>query len=496
MPATAGGSTSGSSTSVTTAALPAEVARGQQVGGGRPHEHDQRQRGRSGLQAQQQRVAGLGLPQAGDQLARARVEEDRRHGQPEEDQYQGQRDAPAAPGTRRQRASGRRRPDACLASAPSCPGPSRRLWTKALAACRLLRALHHRDAIGHRAARARRAARSPSACPRRRRRRCGTRSRRRPRPGRPSPPRPSRRAPRSGRWPRSLSAPRPAGRTSTLRVYSPTGTDSEPTAILMPGLREVLERARPRRPRRAPPAPARWWRRPPASRPGPPVPARRAAWCWPRRRRRASLPCGSGRRARRSRRTRSAGRRRCSPASGPRRPPSARRRPRPSGRAWPRPIASSSPPQPATRQQRRSARAARRLTRGPPSPMSPSPWRRRARPRPGPSSSTASRVTAAVTRCGPASISTSAITPSDSTDRTTPGKRLRAESESPAAWREGCPARRSTSSAGTRRRLAESRSVRSLPARSQRRRVSALTPIARAASPSDRSPPAICLSIA
>src|SRR5207244_1194639 len=48
-----------------------------------------------------------------------------------------------------------------------------------------------------------------------------------------------------------------------------------------------------------------------------------------------------------------------------------------------------------------------------------------------PSSSTESRVIAAVTRNGPASISTSASTPSTSTDRTTPGKRLRAESWAP-----------------------------------------------------------------
>src|SRR5262249_55928867 len=45
-----------------------------------------------------------------------------------------------------------------------------------------------------------------------------------------------------------------------------------------------------------------------------------------------------------------------------------------------------------------------------------------------PSSSTESRVTAAVNRNGPASISTSAITPSTSTDRTMPGKRLPADS--------------------------------------------------------------------
>ena len=48
-----------------------------------------------------------------------------------------------------------------------------------------------------------------------------------------------------------------------------------------------------------------------------------------------------------------------------------------------------------------------------------------------PSSSTASRVTAAVTRNGPASISTSAMTPSLSTEATTPAKRLRAESREP-----------------------------------------------------------------
>src|SRR3954471_2138439 len=58
-------------------------------------------------------------------------------------------------------------------------------------------------------------------------------------------------------------------------------------------------------------------------------------------------------------------------------------------------------------------------------------------PRASPSSSTASRVTAAVTRNGPASISTSAITPSTSTERTTPGKRFRADNPSPARWRSG-----------------------------------------------------------
>ena len=52
-----------------------------------------------------------------------------------------------------------------------------------------------------------------------------------------------------------------------------------------------------------------------------------------------------------------------------------------------------------------------------------------------PSSSTESRVTAATTMCGPASISTSAITPSTSTERTTPAKRLRADSFVPVGGR-------------------------------------------------------------
>src|SRR6185437_16126131 len=89
-----------------------------------------------------------------------------------------------------------------------------------------------------------------------------------------------------------------------------------------------------------------------------------------------------------------------------------------------------------------------------------------------PSPSTASRVTAAVIRWGAASISTSAITPSTSTEVTTPGKRLRADSVSPASWRCGCGDRRSISACGTSRRLRASRVVRSLPARSQRRSVS------------------------
>src|SRR6516165_2349322 len=111
-----------------------------------------------------------------------------------------------------------------------------------------------------------------------------------------------------------------------------------------------------------------------------------------------------------------------------------------------------------------------------------------------PSSSTESRVIAAVTRNGPASISTSAITPSDSTERTVPANRLRADSGAPVWWRLGRRASRSTSAVETNLRPRASRRVRSLPARSQRRSVSWLTPIARAASLIGTN--GICLSIA
>src|SRR6476660_410500 len=76
-----------------------------------------------------------------------------------------------------------------------------------------------------------------------------------------------------------------------------------------------------------------------------------------------------------------------------------------------------------------------------------------------PSSSTESRVTAAVIRCGPASISTSAITPSTSTDVITPGKRLRAERLAALRWRLGELASRVISDSDTRRRLLASRVV-------------------------------------
>ena len=272
MPATAGGSTSGSSTSVTTSALPAELARGQQVGGGRPHQQDQRERGRGGLQAEQQRVAGLGLAEAGDQLARAGVEEDRRApAAPRKTRTTASASRRAAPGTRRRGASGGRGPDAASRQRRACPGPSSRLWMNACAARGLLRALHHRHAVGHRRARGFVGQRrSPSACRARRRRRCGRRSRRRPRPARPCRPRPSRRAPRSGRWPGSPSAARRAGPRAPRACTRPPAPTPSRSASLMPGLPRSSSDDHLRRPRPARPARARWWRTRRASPPGPP----------------------------------------------------------------------------------------------------------------------------------------------------------------------------------------------------------------------------------
>lgn len=70
-----------------------------------------------------------------------------------------------------------------------------------------------------------------------------------------------------------------------------------------------------------------------------------------------------------------------------------------------------------------------------------------------PSSSTESRVIAAVIRWGPASISTSAITPETSTDFTIPGKRLRADRLLFVSCRRGAVETRSTSVRAIRRRL-------------------------------------------
>ena len=213
-------------------------------------------------------------------------------------------------------------------------------------------------------------------------------------------------------------------------------------------LREVVERVD----RRSPPAPrarARWWRTRPACSSRPSRTARRAAWCWPRRTRPASRPGGSAPPARRSRRTRGArsasanlGLQAVSASVIEEAADTTRRGLLCRRAAVVVVVAAARERQREQRGQRRAARLTalhhhrRRLHR-----------RRRRHAGASPSSSTASRVTAAVTRCGPASISTSAITPSTSTERTTPGKRLRADSASPARWRAGCARRRSISRA-------------------------------------------------
>src|SRR5213594_2510383 len=81
------------------------------------------------------------------------------------------------------------------------------------------------------------------------------------------------------------------------------------------------------------------------------------------------------------------------------------------------------------------------------------------------------------------------MTPSASTLRTTPPSRLRADSCDPVLERGARPDSRSTSDRGTMRRLAPSRTTRMRRSRSHRRRVSRLTPRARAAWPTGSSRP-------
>ena len=65
MPATAGGRTSGSSTSVTRERVPAEAPAREQVGGRRPEQHDQRLRDQARLQADEERISDDRVRRAG-----------------------------------------------------------------------------------------------------------------------------------------------------------------------------------------------------------------------------------------------------------------------------------------------------------------------------------------------------------------------------------------------------------------------------------------------
>ena len=108
------------------------------------------------------------------------------------------------------------------------------------------------------------------------------------------------------------------------------------------------------------------------------------------------------------------------------------------------PPSSSPPPQPAAPRPARRPGCGARLIRARPSPT----WPSRSRwPGALHQAQLLDRVAGdgGGSRCGPASISTSPITPSTSTERTTPGKRLRADSPSPAGGASGRERRRSIS---------------------------------------------------
>ena len=154
--------------------------------------------------------------------------------------------------------------------------------------------------------------------------------------------------------------------------------------------------------------------------------------------------------------------------SSSRAPPSSTRPPTRRGAVEPRAaaavvVAAAAAPQraPRSRRPRTNQRLIRQLFRS--SPTSPSRPPSPARRGPGPSSSTASRVTAAVTRKGPprSPRPPSRRPPRPSAPR--PGSGCAASERRPVRWRVGCPASRSTSRRGTRRRFAASRLVRSFP---------------------------------
>ena len=88
IPATAGGSTSGSSTSVTTSDFPRKERVASMYAAGVPTTRISAQRHRGGAQAEPERVERPRVAQRVQEVGRAAVDEDRQHGQREE----GQRD--------------------------------------------------------------------------------------------------------------------------------------------------------------------------------------------------------------------------------------------------------------------------------------------------------------------------------------------------------------------------------------------------------------------
>ena len=145
MPATAGGTTSGSSTSVMASARPGNERVASSQAAGVPSDHDQRQRDRGDLEAQHQRVHRPLVAQAVQQLARSDVHEDRHQRQRQERQHHRQRGHQDR-GEARAAAhfGGGSNPASSRAFAPA---PSVRPSMNALAASGSLAPLDHRDAV-------------------------------------------------------------------------------------------------------------------------------------------------------------------------------------------------------------------------------------------------------------------------------------------------------------------------------------------------------------
>ena len=127
MPAAAGGRISGSSIRVSTSRVARKIAGRQEVGGRRADRDDDRDRDQGGLEAQAQRIDGDGIVEAGEQLARADIDEDRHHRERQEAERERcradeQRDECDAPRPRSRSDRGLKP----ASSSAGCPSPLRR----------------------------------------------------------------------------------------------------------------------------------------------------------------------------------------------------------------------------------------------------------------------------------------------------------------------------------------------------------------------------------
>ena len=118
IPATAGEQDQRSSINVTTSERPRN-SRGEQIGGGRPDEHDDRQRRQGRLQAEPESVACVLFAEAADQITRRGVDEDGDDRQRQEGEHQEQGEEERHPNAALRTPGGGLKPASSSAAAPS-----------------------------------------------------------------------------------------------------------------------------------------------------------------------------------------------------------------------------------------------------------------------------------------------------------------------------------------------------------------------------------------